>query len=97
MSELMVLPEHVRPQRRIRGLYAALPGSGPAGEKCGGCKNFVRFSTYSKCDLCRAQWTGGLATDALARTPACKYWEAAETGTKEGRRAVSWAGAGGRP
>jgi len=59
--------------------YAAPPGSGPAGETCGSCRNHtvVRYAkTYHKCELTRQGWTGGRATDILVRSPACSQWEA---------------------
>lgn len=58
--------------------YAALPGTGPAGETCKTCKNLIRrqFSkTYLKCGLMRAHWTGGKGSDIRAKTPACRNWE----------------------
>lgn len=58
--------------------YAALPGTGPAGETCKTCKHLVRrqFSkTYLKCGLMRAHWTGGPGSDIRAKAPACRHWE----------------------
>jgi hypothetical protein len=58
-------------------LYAALPGTGPAGETCGSCKNIVRRQwdkIYLKCGLCRDRWTKGPGTDIKARSPACSKW-----------------------
>lgn len=63
--------------------YAALPGTGPAGETCGSCKYMARCGnggskTWRKCELMQLKWTGGPKTDVLARSPACRRWEAAE-------------------
>jgi len=55
--------------------YAALPGSGPAGETCGTCMHIGRYRRYRKCKLMRAVWTNGPGTDILARTPACSRWQ----------------------
>jgi hypothetical protein len=60
--------------------YAAIPGTGPAGETCGSCAHMVRRrlgGVYRKCGLMRAQWTGGAKTDIKATSPACSRWEAA--------------------
>lgn len=57
--------------------YAALPGTGPAGETCKTCAFYsgVRYAKkYRKCLLMLPQWTGGPGTDILARSPACAYW-----------------------
>ena len=58
--------------------YIAPAGTGPAGETCGTCKHIFRHPTgrYRKCELARARWTGGFKTDILARTPACRKWQA---------------------
>lgn len=59
--------------------YAALPGTGPAGETCGSCAHLYRNrmgKTYLKCVLMQAKWTGGHGTDVLARSLACSKWEA---------------------
>ncbi len=59
--------------------YAAPPGTGPAGETCGSCRHLYRnrmSKTYLKCELMKAHWTGGAATDIRASSPACKRWEA---------------------
>ena len=59
--------------------HAAPPGTGPSGETCGSCKSLFRNrmqKTYLKCELMRAQWTGGAGTDIRARDAACKKWEA---------------------
>ena len=42
--------------------YAAIPGTGPAGETCGSCAHLVRkemAKVYRKCGLMQAHWTGG--------------------------------------
>lgn len=67
-----------RPLPKPRG-HAAVPGTGPEGERCGTCRHLarIRYSrTYLKCDLVRTHWTGGPATDIRAKDPACKRWEA---------------------
>lgn len=54
------------------------PGTGPAGETCGSCRHHVILSyakSYHKCELTRAKWTGGTATDIRVRWPACSKWE----------------------
>lgn len=59
--------------------YAAKPGTGPAGETCGSCKNHVinQFARdYHKCLLSKVKWTGGRGSDILVRSPACAKWEA---------------------
>ena len=58
--------------------YVDQPGSGPEGETCGTCRHCERFKqskSWIKCGLNRARWTGGRATDILARSPACRQWE----------------------
>ena len=63
---------------QMRG-HAGRPGTGPAGEKCGTCKHKVCkggvAGRYLKCNLMRAQWTGGKGTDIFARDAACDKWE----------------------
>ena len=57
--------------------YAALPGTGPAGETCGTCRHhaIVQHSNrYHKCGLMRQKWTGGVKTDIRVRSPACREW-----------------------
>lgn len=77
------LPDHAAPDKPVRikakGLYAAMPGTGPAGETCGSCKHCHRAGSgrYRKCELCRSKWTGGPGTDIKARSRACSKWEAA--------------------
>lgn len=59
--------------------HAWAPGTGPEGETCGSCEHLVRLryaKTYRKCDLARAKWTHGGASDIRAGDPACKFWEA---------------------
>lgn len=60
--------------------YAALPGTGPAGETCRTCKFYARTEhakIYRKCAKVMDRWTNGPGTDILARSPACHYWEKA--------------------
>jgi hypothetical protein len=61
--------------------YAALPGSGPAGETCKSCRHIVRkrmAKTYLKCGLMERSWTGGTGSDIRACAPACSRWEKPE-------------------
>ena len=58
--------------------YAALPGTGPAGETCGSCAHASRRHRYAKCRLLRARWTHGIKTDIRLRTPACSRWQPIE-------------------
>lgn len=61
-----------------KGSYAAVPGTGPAGETCKSCTHIYRLqmaNTYLKCALTRAHWTGGPGTDIKAGSPACSKWE----------------------
>lgn len=79
-GEVVIVPE--RPRRKAtqpRG-YAYHPGTGPAGETCGSCKFIERWRRFRKCNKYRefAKWTHGPGTDVLARSPACKFWEAAD-------------------
>lgn len=61
--------------------YAGLPGTGPDGKRCMDCQHYVRrqggAKDYPKCALTRTAWTNGRATDILARSPACSYFEPA--------------------
>lgn len=77
------LPGHAAPEKPVRvkekGLYAALPGTGPAGETCRSCDNLsgkYMSRRYYKCELTRALWTGGPGTDVKVRSPACSKWKA---------------------
>lgn len=87
MTDLFVLsPEALLRQKvlakerdrlRIRG-HAAPPGTGPAGETCKTCQHYAHVqhaSSYRKCGLMRARWTGGPGTDIRAGDPACSKWE----------------------
>lgn len=68
-----------RPPTKANG-YAAPPGSGPEGETCKSCVHLYRneyAKVYLKCDLMRAYWTGGTATDIRAGSPACSRWSPA--------------------
>ncbi len=57
--------------------YAAKPGSGPEGERCGTCRFARQINGHSryywKCSFVPA--TRGGATDIRLKTPACKKWE----------------------
>lgn len=58
--------------------YAAIPGTGPAGETCRTCEHLAHTGNrgrYLKCRLERARWTGGPGTDIKAGSPACSKWE----------------------
>lgn len=87
LADLLALDRALTPQerKRLRARdtakgYAALPGTGPAGETCGSCANLARnrvAKVYLKCGLMRAIWTGGAGTDVRARSPACRRWERA--------------------
>lgn len=84
MSDLFAnLPEHAAPDKPVRvkakGLYAALPGTGPVGETCRTCANLSAqqmSNRWYKCELTRPWWTGGVGTDVKARSPACSKWKA---------------------
>jgi hypothetical protein len=59
--------------------YAAIPGTGPAGETCASCAHCRRCGTtskrYLKCGLMQKAWTHGQGTDILGKSPACWKWE----------------------
>jgi hypothetical protein len=68
-----------RVQKSKKHGYAAIPGTGPAGETCRSCEHLTRkvmSGTFLKCALMAAYWTGSYGTDVLARSPACRRWEA---------------------
>lgn len=82
--ELTVADEARMLTPRPKGLYAALPGTGPAGETCGSCQHIARrrmAGVYLKCELTRAAWTRGAGTDIRARSPACSKWESPTEGS----------------
>lgn len=61
--------------------YAAMPGTGPAGETCKSCRHRVArqyAKAYWKCRLMAAAWTHGRSTDIRLKSPACRRWEAPE-------------------
>lgn len=64
--------------------YAGMPGTGPAGQTCHDCAHYRTVAggsrTFPKCALNRAKWTGGRASDILARAPACSRFEESEDG-----------------
>lgn len=69
---------HTRKPTLPKG-YAALPGTGPAGETCRTCrhKSPTGFNArYYKCYLVRHRWTHGISTDIRVRWPACSKWQA---------------------
>jgi hypothetical protein len=77
MSGYGVTQKRKRREPVPRG-YAALPGTGPAGETCRSCKHYTRremAKTYLKCGLMTAYWTGGGGSDIRAKSPACRHWE----------------------
>lgn len=88
LAELLNLDRAMMPaeRKRLRGArtpkgYPALPGTGPAGQTCASCHHLVRkqmANTYLKCELMRAHWTGGGATDVRAGSPACRRWQMIE-------------------
>jgi hypothetical protein len=55
--------------------YAAMPGTGPQGKQCRHCAHYTHQSgvagNFPKCGANQARWTGGRASDILARAPAC--------------------------
>jgi len=63
-------------------MYAHIPGTGPAGATCDGCRHLARESWAAGGRP--KNWCGKAAEQAGARkgrpipraTPACKYWEA---------------------
>ena len=82
-DELMLLPPSaIKPPRSKKHGHAALPGSGPTGQTCGSCAHLHRktmASTYLKCRLMQAYWTGGGATDVRAKDATCRRWVALES------------------
>lgn len=61
-----------------RGLYAAAPGTGPAGKTCRSCAHkrytgLAKRASHPKCGL--TQYTAGDATTIRTSTPACKFYE----------------------
>lgn len=76
--DLMDLPAVAPPRRSNKHGHAAVPGSGPAGEKCGGCAHMVRLP-YLKCGLMHAYWTRGEGTDIRAKDAACRRWKKEDT------------------
>ena len=58
--------------------YAALPGTGPAGETCGTCAHHVRrrwSKVYNKCALRVDDWTMSTGTDIRVSSPACSKFK----------------------
>jgi hypothetical protein len=85
LTEAQALAIVKRKTPQPRG-YAAPPGTGPKGETCRTCAHYTlrEFAkVYRKCGLMEAKWTGGPATDILARAPACRLWKGREGPPKE--------------
>ncbi len=94
MDPLFTLPRQSAQSRaaafaksKMKGMYAAEPGTGPAGETCKSCKHIVRRQyivrrqwdkVYLKCGLTKPYWTKGPGTDIKAGSPACSKWEKGE-------------------
>lgn len=58
--------------------YAAMPGSGPAGEKCEDCNWFAVMEwskKYYRCYRCKQYWAMTKKTDIEPKSAACKFWE----------------------
>ena len=80
-AELLRKPRRQATGRPWAGGYAAHPGSGPAGERCGTCIHRVRRLRRSgvvdqKCGLMRHAWTCGPGSDIKCKTAACFRWSA---------------------
>jgi hypothetical protein len=83
--DLFAMPFALTPveRRRLKARYrpkgyAAVPGTGPAGETCRTCRHYTHkrmANSYRKCELMRDYWTGGPGTDIKAGSPACRRWE----------------------
>lgn len=73
MDELRALA----PVQMKRGLYAAPPGTGPAGKTCHDCAFLTHTghnrNRHPKCG--KTQYTHGDATTILTRSAACKHFE----------------------
>lgn len=68
--------------------FAAVPGTGPAGETCGSCEHIHREKMYSgrtfpKCDLMKRFWTHGPGSDIRVKSPACREWVRATDWSRE--------------
>lgn len=81
-GEVIVLTQAYSSRGKFRGGYAARPGTGPAGERCGTCEHDVRIQyhdkSYHKCVLCQKNWTHGPGSDIKQKTPACAMWKPIE-------------------
>lgn len=68
------------PRRKptVKNGYAATPGTGPQGKKCGDCEHYRTVvggtKTHPKCWLNKPQWTHGPGSDILKRSPACRLF-----------------------
>ncbi len=104
LSTLMHLDRALTPDER-RALmrrgprktgHAMPPGTGLAGETCGSCVHLARkrmSKTYLKCELQRARWTGGGASDVRAGDAACSKWLGREQAWAEEQRRRQGSGA----
>lgn len=58
--------------------YAARPGSGPKGQRCGNCQfaqRVVHRGQFThKCELMTFVWRHGSASDIHLQAPACLKW-----------------------
>lgn len=73
LDELRALLPVVGGKRR--GLYAAAPGTGPAGKTCHDCDELIYMRSpakHPKCGL--TKYTHGDATTIRTSTPACKHF-----------------------
>ena len=77
-SELPVFPPPGPYRRRPRG-HDKPPGTGPAFETCGSCRNLIRRCegnrVVRKCWLMNQKWNRGISTCVRVRDAACSLWE----------------------
>jgi hypothetical protein len=59
--------------------HVGIPGEGPAGARCGTCRHAVvpwsNSKRYYRCNLNKARWSNGEATDIHLKDQACPKWE----------------------
>lgn len=59
--------------------YAGTPGTGPQGKTCRHCAHYASVDggtkSYPKCLRTKPNWTRGRASDILASSPACQFFE----------------------